>query len=131
MVLDTSAVLAILLGEPEAPDMIRAIANDGSRLIGAPTFVEASAVMQARKGTGGVVALDSLLARLEVRVLPMSVAAAKLARLAYVRFGRGVGDPAVLNFGDCLAYGVAVSEREALLFKGVDFRKTDVLSAAY
>lgn len=131
MVLDTSAVLAILLSEPEAPAMIRAIAKDGSRLIGAPSFVEASAVMQARKGPGGVVALDSLLARLEVRVVPMSVAAAKLARLAYVHFGRGVGDPGVLNFGDCLAYGVAMSEREPLLFKGDDFPRTDVSVAAY
>lgn len=131
MVLDTSAVLAILLSEPEAPAMIRAIAKDGARLMGAPTFVEASAVLQARKGPGGVVALDSLLARLEVQMVPMSVAAAKLARLAYGRFGRGVGDPAVLNFGDCLAYGVAMSEREPLLFKGDDFGHTDVSVAAY
>jgi ribonuclease VapC len=131
VVLDTSAVLALLLSEPEAPAMVRALARDGSRLIGAPTLVEATAVVQARKGHGGVVALDSLLARLDVRVVPMSVPAAKLARLAYARFGKGVGDPGMLNFGDCLAYGVAMSEGEPLLFKGDDFSRTDVLAVAY
>lgn len=126
MVVDTSALLAILLDEPEATPMIRAMARDGSRLVGAPTLVEAAAVMQAKKGSGGEVALDALLERADIRVLPMSLPAARLARLAYGRFGRGVGNPGVLNFGDCLAYGVAMSEREPLLFKGDDFSQTDV-----
>lgn len=131
MVLDTSAVLAILLGEPEAVALVRAIARDGTRLIGAPTLVEASAVIHARKGPGGEVALDSLLERMDVRVVSMSVPAAKLARLAWGRFGKAVGDPAVLNYGDCLAYGVAMAEREPLLFKGEDFSRTDVPAAPY
>jgi ribonuclease VapC len=131
MVLDTSALLAILLAEPEADDMVRALAADSRRLLGAPTLVEASAVMRARKGGAGEVALDGLLERLRVETVPMSVAAARLARLGYARFGRGVGDPAVLNYGDCLAYGVAMSEREPLLFKGDDFSQTDVVVAPY
>lgn len=131
MVFDTSALLAILFGEPEAAAMVRAVARDGNRLLGAPTFVEASAVLRARKGPGGEVALDSLVERLGVRVVPMSVAAARLARLAYGRFGRGVGEPGVLNYGDCLAYGVAMAEREPLLFKGDDFARTDVEAARY
>ena len=131
MVLDTSALLAILLDEPEAPDMIRALARDESRVVGAPTLVEAAAVMHARKGAGGEVALDALLERADIRVVPMSLGAAKLARLAYSRFGKGVGEPAVLNYGDCLAYGVAMAEREPLLFKGDDFGQTDVEAVGY
>jgi ribonuclease VapC len=131
MVLDTSALLAILLAEPESQAMVRAVAEDERRLVGAPTLVEASAVMLAKKGGAGEVALDALLERLGVDVVPMSVGAARLARLAYARFGKGVGDPAVLNYGDCLSYGVAMAEREPLLFKGDDFAHTDVAVVAY
>lgn len=131
MVLDTSALLAILFAEPESQAMVRAIADDERRLVGAPTLVEASAVMLAKKGGAGEVALDALLERLGVEAVPMSVGAARLARLAYARFGKGVGDPAVLNYGDCLSYGVAMAEREPLLFKGDDFALTDVAVVAY
>jgi ribonuclease VapC len=131
MVLDTSALLAILLDESESEAMIRAIASATQRFVGAPTLVEASAVMLARKGSGGEVALDALLERLGVDVLPMSEGAARLARLAYARFGKGVGDPAVLNFGDCLTYGVAMAEREPLLCKGDDFVRTDISLVQY
>lgn len=131
MVFDTSALIAILLAEPEATSMLRAVARDESRLVGAPTFVEAAAVMHARKGPGGGVALDALLARMNVRVVGMSVPAAKLARLAYTRYGKGVADPGVLSYGDCLAYGVAMAERQPLLFKGDDFGRTDVGAVAY
>ena len=131
MVLDTSALLAILFAEPESQAMVRAVAEEERRLVGAPTLVEASAVMLAKKGGAGEVALDALLERLGVEVVPMSVGAARLARLAYARFGKGVGDPAVLDYGDCLSYGVAMAEREPLLFKGADFAHTDVAVVAY
>ncbi len=131
MVLDTSALVAILLGEPEAAPMVRAIAGDAVRLVGAATLVEASAVMVAKKGPGGEVALDALLERMHGRVVEMSIPAAKLARLAYTRFGKGVGDPTVLNYGDCLAYGVAMAERQPMLFKGDDFGRTDVAVVRY
>ena|SRR5688572_3211552 len=131
MVLDTSALLAILFAEPEADAMVRAIATDERRLIGAPTLVETSLVLRVKKGGGGEVALDALLERLGVETVSMSVAAAKLARLAYARFGKAVGDPAALNYGDCLAYGVAMAEREPLLFKGDDFGRTDVGVVVY
>lgn len=131
MVLDSSALLAILLAEPEAPAMLRALARDDVRRVGAPTLVEASAVLQARKGPAGDVALDALLERASIEVVPMTPAAASLARLAYGRFGKGVGSPGVLNYGDCLAYGVAVTEGEALLYKGDDFSKTDVEAVEY
>jgi ribonuclease VapC len=131
MVLDTSALLAILFGEPEAEGMVRAIAGDETRLIGTATLVEASAVMQARKGPGGDVALDALLRRMSVETVPVSEPAATLARLAYGRFGKGIGSPGVLNFGDCLSYGVAMALREPLLFKGEDFSRTDVAAVKY
>jgi ribonuclease VapC len=131
VVLDTSAVLAILFGESEAPALLRAIAADPERLLGAPSLVEASAVMVARKGAGGGIALDALLERLGVRVIPMSEAAARLGRLAYSRFGKGIGEPAVLNFGDCLAYGVAMTERQPLLFKGEGFSLTDIVAVPW
>jgi ribonuclease VapC len=131
MVVDTSALLAILFAEPEADALVRAIAGDGRRLVGAPTLVEASAALRAKKGGAAEVALDALLERLGMETVPLGVPAARLARLGYARFGKGVGDPAVLNYGDCLAYGVAMAEREALLFKGDDFSQTDVTVAPY
>ena len=131
MVLDTSALLAILLGEEEAPRMVRAVAKADTRWVGAATLVEVSAVVQARKGSGGDVALDALLRRLGVEVAPFDDTAAALARLAYGRFGKGIGSPGILNLGDCLAYGTAMALREPLLFKGDDFRSTDVSPAEY
>ncbi len=111
--------------------MVRALAGAEERMVGSATLVEAAAVMLGRKGPGGEVALDALLQRLEVEVVPLDATAAKLARLAYARFGKGVGDPPVLNFGDCLAYGVAMALRRPLLFKGEDFSATDVTPALY
>lgn len=129
MVIDTSALLAILLSEPEARAFIETIAAEDRRLVGAPTLVETTAVMLARKGREGVIALDALLSRLGVEVVPMSTGAAEFAREAYRRYGKGVGSPAVLNYGDVLSYGVARSEDEPLLFKGEDFPRTDITSA--
>jgi ribonuclease VapC len=107
------------------------VAADPTRLVGAPTLVESAAVMLARKGGGGEIALDALLHRLDVRTIPMSEDAARLARLAYGRFGKGIGSPPGLSFGDCLAYGVAVAAREPLLCKGTDFGRTDVEVVQY
>ncbi|HEY0972331.1 MAG TPA: type II toxin-antitoxin system VapC family toxin [Gemmatimonadales bacterium] len=131
MVIDTSALVAILLEEPEADRLVQAIATASSRQVGAPTLTEAAAVMLARKGEVGEVTLDALLQRLAIEIVPMSAEAAALARVGYRRYGRGVGSPGVLNFGDCLAYGVAMAAGEPLLFKGDDFTRTDVLTASY
>lgn len=131
MIIDTSAVIAILLGEPEAPRLVQAIVAAPTRVIAAPALVEASAVLLAKKGRVGEVALDALLQRLDIDVIPMSPAAALAARSAYRRYGKGVGSPGVLNHGDCLSYGVAMAEGDTLLFKGDDFSRTDVLAAEY
>lgn len=129
MVIDSSALLAILLSEPEAPELVQALAGAETRKIGAPTLVEAAAVMTARKGPAGEIALEALLRRLGIEVVPFTEDAARLARLGYSRFGKGVGSPAVLNYGDCLSYGTALAAREPLLFKGDDFSQTDVTPA--
>jgi ribonuclease VapC len=129
MVIDTSALLAILLSEPEAQAFTEEIAGAERRLIGAPTLVEATAVMVARKGRDGVIALDALLSRLGVEVVAMSPAAAEFAREAYGCYGKGVGSPGVLNYGDVLSYGVARAEDEPLLFTGGGFPRTDITSA--
>ena len=131
MVIDTSALLAILLNEPEAPQLVKAIMGAERAVVGTPSLVEAAAVMLAKKGPGGEVALDALLERLGIDSDPFTEDGARLARLAYSRFGKGVGSPGVLNYGDCLAYGMAMASREPLLFKGDDFSKTDVTRAEY
>ncbi len=131
MVIDTSALVAILLDESEAVRLVTAIVEAESRLVGTPTLVETAAVMHARKGPGGEIALDALLERLDIGLVALSADGARLARLGYARFGKGVGSPGVLNYGDCLAYGVAMAAREPLLFKGEDFGQTDVGVAAY
>ena len=108
---------------------MEAIATAPVRVVGAPTVVETAAVLLARKGTAGEVALDALLQRLDIRVVPMTADAAVAARSAYQRYGKGVGSPGVLNYGDCLAYGVAVASGDTLLFTGEDFAQTDVVAA--
>jgi ribonuclease VapC len=131
MVIDTSALIAILLREEEAARIVDSIAADPLRVVGGPTLVEASAVMLGKRGPQGVVALDALLHDLDIEIVPMSKDAARLARDAYARYGKGVGSPGVLNFGDCLSYGVAKDRNEPLLFKGEDFPQTDVSAVQY
>ena len=131
MVIDTSALVAILLREPEAARLVKAIVESDRPVVGTPSLVEAAAVMLAKKGPGGEVALDALLERLGIKPVPFTEDPARLARLGYSRFGMGVGSPSVLNYGDCLAYGVAMAAGELLLFKGNDFGRTDVAIASY
>ena len=126
MVIETSALLAILFGEAGSDELVSAIASDERRLVSAPTLVEAAAVLVARKGKQGEIALDALLQRLGIEVVAFSAEAAAFARSAYARYGRGVGTPGVLNYGDCLSYGAALAAGEPLLCKGDDFRRTDV-----
>ena len=132
VVVDTSVLVAILFGEPEAARLEAAIRAAPVRAVGAPTYVEAAVVLRAKRGPGGPLALDALLAALDLTVVPLTAAGARHARDAYDRFGVGRGRaPAVLNFGDCLAYGVAAERGAVLLFKGEDFPRTDVRAARY
>ena len=132
MVIDTSALVAILLAEPEAPRLTTAIRAAAAREVGAPTYVEALYVMGGRHGQQGVVALDALLAQLDITIVPMTEAAAAHAREAYRLYGKGGGSVSrVLNLGDCQTYGVALDRGKPLLFKGDDFRATAIVAAAY
>ena len=129
MLIDTSALLAILLDEPEASVLLDAIIASTQRFVSAPTLVEAGAVLFARKGATGEMALDAMLQRLTIVTIDMNATAAAFARDAFRRYGKGVGAPGVLNYGDCLVYGVARATGHPLLFKGNDFSQTDVVVA--
>jgi ribonuclease VapC len=128
MVIDTSALLAILLDEPERREFVEAIEADPMRILSAATLVEGSMVLEARHGPDGVRDLDLLLARAEISVAPVDVDQAYEARHAFRNFGRG-RHRANLNFGDCFAYALSRSLGEPLLFKGSDFALTDVTPA--
>jgi ribonuclease VapC len=125
MVLDTSALLALLLDEPEAEAFRAAVEEDPTRLLSAATLLETALVIEARKGEPGGRELDLLLHKADVVVVPVDVEHVALARKAYRRFGRGRHD-AGLNFGDVFAYALARASGESLLFKGDDFSKTDI-----
>ncbi|MGI8414373.1 MAG: type II toxin-antitoxin system VapC family toxin [Solirubrobacteraceae bacterium] len=128
MVLDTSALIAILLGEPERARFIEMLAAADDPLISAATLLEASIVMLAKSGEDGVGDLDELLTAAAVRCVAVDSVQAKLARDAFRRFGKG-RDPAGLNYGDCFSYALAAALGRSLLFKGADFTRTDITAA--
>ncbi len=125
MVIDTSALIAILLGEPSSPHLVAALDAAATRKISAASVVEASIVLLARYGEAGDIQLDRLLQKLGAEVVPVDEEQATAARDAALRFGRG-RHPAALNFGDCFSYALAVVSAEPLLFVGDDFASTDV-----
>jgi ribonuclease VapC len=131
MVIDTSALLAILFAEPEAAALARSIGSDVTRLISAASVLEAGILAHARKGEAGGQALDLLIVKLGLEIVPMTAAHADLARRAFRLFGKGQGGKAGLNYGDCIAYALARETGEPLLFKGEDFTHTDIEAAAW
>ncbi len=128
MVLDTSAILAVLLDEPECEPFVQAIATADICRLSVANFVEASTVLHGRSGAEAVRRLDLLVHRAGIEVTPVSADQGLAARDAFARFGKG-RHPAGLNFGDCFAYALAKEVDEPLLFKGDDFGKTDVSRA--
>jgi ribonuclease VapC len=129
MVIDTSALLAILQGEPERRMFTEAIEAAETRSISAATFVETSIVIEARYGTAGLRDLDALIATATIALIAVDVDQAHVARAAFSRFGKG-RHPAGLNSGDCFAYALAKALGEPLLFKGSDFAQTDIVAFA-
>ena len=125
MVLDTSALLVLLLDEPEAEAYRAVLEEDETRLVSAATLLEASIVVEARKGEAGGRELDLLIHRAEIEVVAVDAEQVAEARRGYRRYGRG-RHAAGLNFGDVFAYALARTSGEPLLFKGDDFSKTDV-----
>lgn len=125
MVLDTSAVIAIIQNEPLADRLIAVVERDPVRRMSAASLVEAGILLQARYGDHGERELDLLVQRVRVEIIPVTEEHAEIARRCFRRFGKG-RHPAALNFGDCFSYALAIALGEALLFVGDDFSRTDV-----
>lgn len=125
MVLDSSAVLAILLNEPEAPRFEAAIEKNPTRFMSAASVLEVSIVLETRKGEAGRDELDLLLYKTKIEIVPVMEGQINVGRLAFRRYGKG-RHPAGLNFGDCFSYALAKVLGEPLLFKGDDFNRTDL-----
>jgi ribonuclease VapC len=125
VIIDTSALIAILRDEPEAPVFAEAIAAAACR-ISAASFLEAAAVIDAGRDPVASRRFDELLATAQIMIEPVTEMQARIAREAYRDFGKGSGHPAQLNFGDCFAYALAKQTGEPLLFKGDDFHHTDI-----
>ena len=125
MIIDTSALLAILLGEPDAGHYEDAIAAAWPRRMSAIALLEAAMVVESRGGAKAGHDLDVLLEKAAVELVPVTSEHANAARHAWRRFGKG-NHRAALNFGDCFAYALAKTTGEPLLFKGKDFTHTDV-----
>jgi ribonuclease VapC len=130
MVLDSSAVIAILFDEPERRAFTLAIERDPRRLISASNLLECALLTEARRGEAAGRELDLLLHRADVHAVPVDAEQVELARSAWRRFGKG-RHPAALNFGDCFAYALSAATGEPLLFKGEDFARTDVAVAGH
>lgn len=130
MIVDASAVIAILRDESDAKELAAAIEGSDVLRISAATYVEAAIVTDSNRNPLLSSSLDSFLRRASITIEPVTVEQARIAREAYRDYGRG-RHRAGLNFGDCFAYALAKEKGEPLLFKGDDFRKTDVEVAEY
>ena len=128
MVIDTSALVAVLLREPERAAFLSALEADPVRLLSSVSTLEAAMVIEARKQEAGGRELDLFIHRARIEVVGFTPDHAEAARLAWRRYGKG-NHPAALNFCDCCAYALSRTSGEPLLFKGDDFAKTDVVAA--
>jgi ribonuclease VapC len=126
MVIDTSAVVAILRQESGAEDLLRRLSAAGSRRMSAASLLETAIVLEGKSGQRGGEQLDLFLARAQIEVEPVTAEQVRIARKAWRRYGKGSGHAAGLNFGDCFSYALAQSLGEELLYKGADFAETDL-----
>jgi ribonuclease VapC len=125
MVIDSSAVIALLLGEAEAGDIAKALAGASTRMMSSFSLLESSLVVESRKGEVGGRELDLLIHRARIEIVPFDSEQSEVARIAWRAFGKG-RHPASLNIGDCCSYALAKISGEPLLCKGNDFPKTDL-----
>ena len=130
IVVDTSALLAIVFNEPERGDFVKILERSARALVSTPTAVEARIVVHSRRGQRGVVILDDLLRLPLFELVPPSAAEAQAAYSAFVAFGKGSDHAAALNYGDLFSYALAKVRGLPLLFKGNDFSETDIAIAA-
>lgn len=129
MIVDSSAIIAILLDEPEKPHFIAKILGDPPTSMSAAAWVELAAVL-TRRSDDRLESLYKLVDELEISIAEIDIHQARIGHNAYRQYGRGTGHPANLNFGDCFAYALSRATGEGLLFKGDDFIHTDVAAAA-
>jgi ribonuclease VapC len=125
MVIDSSAIIAVLLNEANAAQIAEAIDSGSQRLLSAASLLEASIVIESRKGETAGRELDLLIYRAAIEVVAVDQDQAEIARIAWRRYGRG-RHPAGLNYGDCFSYALARSRGLPLLFQGEDFSRTDI-----
>ena len=129
IVVDTSAIVAIVFGEPEREAFVQILQQTDKALISSVSVLEARMVVHGRRGQRGVVLLDDLLRQPMFELSAPGQAETDAAYAAFVAFGKGSGHPANLNFGDVFSYALAKVRGLPLLFKGEDFAQTDVMSA--
>jgi len=128
MIIDTSALVAILSGEADAPRLARAIEAAPTPRIGTPALLEATIVLTRWYGEGALEALDAFVREAGAEIVAFDLPQLRLAQAAHQRFGKG-RHPAGLNFGDCMSYALAQATGEPLLYKGNDFSQTDIEAA--
>lgn len=125
MIVDSSAFIAVLMGEPEADDFTDLLESRAVS-VSVASLVESSIVLRGRGRDAKVESFDQLLHDVQATIIPVDERQGRIAVEAYRRYGRGSGSPAKLNFGDCFSYALAIARDEPLLFKGDDFIHTDV-----
>jgi ribonuclease VapC len=128
VIIDSSAVLAIVLREPDGRQYLRAVLGAEPRRMSVSNWLEATMVVDRRGSARAIDIMEDFIQRAKIELMPVSVAQGTLARRAWRTFGRGI-HPARLNYGDCFAYALAKETGEPLLFKGNDFAQTDVQQA--
>jgi ribonuclease VapC len=128
VIVDSSALLALVFRESVADRLEEALANAERVAMGAPTLVETAIVVAAKLGDDSRALLAVLVEQLDLSIVPFTAAHGRAARDAFLRYGRG-RHPAALNFGDCLCYAVAKLADQPLLYVGDDFRRTDLVAA--
>lgn len=129
MIVDTSALVAILRSEPERNAFAKALDEAKVLRISAATYFELAVVIDSRRDPVLSREIDELITRFEIQIEPVTVEQAKIARQAYRDYGKASGHPAALNFGDCFSYALAREKREPMLWKGTDFGHTDISPA--
>jgi ribonuclease VapC len=129
VILDSSAIIAVLLQESDAKYFSERLQAATARRISAANYFEAAIVIDSKRNAIASRAFDAFLIDGDVEICPVDERQARIARESYRDFGKGSGHPAQLNFGDCFAYALAKAMNEPLLFKGTDFSHTDVTAA--
>jgi ribonuclease VapC len=129
MIVDSSALVAMLKKEPDWRKFSRALDSAASACMSAASYLESSIVVDKERNPIASAGLDDLIHESEISIEPVTAEQARIARQAYRDYGKGSGHPANLNFGDCFSYALARTKREPILYKGDDFGHTDLQSA--